>query len=191
MREIEIPADRCLLFAGVEGEGPALVFLHGQLGVHTVVQPLVASLSAEWQIITPDVRGRGRSLCPHPEEHSWDSYADDVIEILDALRVKMAVVGGISLGAGIALKAALRHPERVRVLVLHSSVYAGAEIGWLEEQRRIQSQVLEAAEQVMSDAPEAGKVPGVRSTARDLRTLGFPDNEPRPIHRGRSPPLFP
>lgn len=158
MREVEIPAGRCRLFAVVSGEGPAVVFLHGQLGTHQVVGPLVSPLADSFQIITPDVRGRGRSSCPHPEEHSWDRYADDVVAILDALDLEQATIGGVSLGAGIALKTALQHRERVRALVLYSSVYAGGDSGWSREQKAIQSQVLEAAEAVMNRAPQSPKI---------------------------------
>lgn len=158
MREVEIPAGRCRLFAAVSGEGPALVFLHGQLGTHQVVGPLVSPLADSFQIVTPDVRGRGRSSCPHPEEHSWDRYADDVVAILDALDLEQATIGGVSLGAGIALKTVLRHHKRVSALVLYSSVYAGEDPGWAKEQMAIQSQVLEVAETVMSGAPQSTKI---------------------------------
>lgn len=158
VKEIEISVGRYLLFAAVEGKGPPLLFLHGQLGVNTVVRPLVSPLADGWQIVMPDVRGRGRSRCPEPEEHSWERYADDVVTVLNELDLGRAVIGGVSLGAGVALKTALRHPERVRALVLHSSVYAGEETGWLEEQKAVQSQVLEMAEAVMNDAREASGI---------------------------------
>lgn len=154
MKEMEVTAGRCVLFAVLEGKGSALLFLHGQLGIHAVVRPLVSALTDQWQVITPDVRGRGRSRCPYPEEHTWDAYADDVVAILDALDVEKGVIGGVSLGAGIALRTAIRHPIRVEALVLHSSVYAGQEIGWSAKQKIIQSQVIEAAEVVVSDAPK-------------------------------------
>ena len=49
------------LFAVEDGDGPALVFLHGGLANHQAVLPLVGSLANRYRVVTPDLRGSGRS----------------------------------------------------------------------------------------------------------------------------------
>lgn len=144
-----------MLYADVEGKGHAVLFLHGQFGTSRIVRPLVGSLSERLVVITPDLRGRGRSVCRDIEEHEWDRYVDDVVAVLDVLGFDRAVVGGVSFGAGVALAAGLRHPERISALVLYSSPYAGGAIGWREGQRKLQSGVLEAAKTVFDQEAQA------------------------------------
>lgn len=158
MRTIEVPSGNCVLHADVEGEGEAVLFLHGQFGTSVIVRPLLEPLSKEWMVITPDLRGRGRSVCPDIDEHNWDQYIDDTLAVLDALRLERVVLGGVSLGAGLALATALRHPERVSALVLYSSPYAGEVIGWREEQRSLQAGVLESARAVREQSPGAVEI---------------------------------
>jgi pimeloyl-ACP methyl ester carboxylesterase len=70
-----------------------------------------------------DLLGHGRSDKPtHASEYRIDSYADQVVALLDHLGVEKAVLGGISLGANVSLFAATRYPERTRALVLEMPV---------------------------------------------------------------------
>jgi pimeloyl-ACP methyl ester carboxylesterase len=56
--------------------------------------------------------------------------ADDVVALLDHLRIEQAVIGGLSLGANVSYEVALRHPERVRALILEMPVFArGVTVG--------------------------------------------------------------
>jgi 3-oxoadipate enol-lactonase len=143
------------LFVGFSGNGAPLVFLHGQFGTYEIVRRLISDLDRSHTLITPDVRGRGQSICPDPTLHTWDQYAADVISTLDELQMDQASIGGVSLGAGVALATAIRFPERVSSLVLHSSVYAGEETGWLPSQKELQARVLETAKQVAERGFEA------------------------------------
>jgi pimeloyl-ACP methyl ester carboxylesterase len=65
-----------------------------------------------------DFRGHGATPLGDPEKLRIDIFADDLLAFLDHLRVETAVLGGISLGAAVALNAALRYPERCFALVL-------------------------------------------------------------------------
>jgi pimeloyl-ACP methyl ester carboxylesterase len=58
----------------------------------------------------------------HASVYRIDSYADQVVALLDHLDVGQAVLGGISLGANVSLFAATRYPERTRALVLEMPV---------------------------------------------------------------------
>jgi pimeloyl-ACP methyl ester carboxylesterase len=76
-----------------------------------------------YQVGLLDLLGHGRSDKPtHASEYRMDSYADQVIALLDHLGVEQAVLGGISLGANVSLFAATHHANRVRALVLEMPV---------------------------------------------------------------------
>lgn len=132
MREVWLTDGPFRLFAVEDGEGPALVFLHGGLASHQAVLPLVWSLTDRYRVITPDLRGSGRSWSS--EALAFDRLADDVLRILDHLAVGKAVVGGVSTGSGTAVRFALRHPERTRGLIAVRPVYAGNDVGYTSGQ---------------------------------------------------------
>jgi pimeloyl-ACP methyl ester carboxylesterase len=84
-------------------------------------------LDARFRIITPDLRASGRSFYGGPL--SWDQLADDVAGLIDELGLERAVIGGISFGAGCAVRVALRHPSLTAALVLLHPAFAGSEVG--------------------------------------------------------------
>jgi pimeloyl-ACP methyl ester carboxylesterase len=70
-----------------------------------------------------DLLGHGTSDKPvHAAEYRLDVYADQVVALLDHLRVERVVLGGLSLGANVALHVAAGHPRRVQGLVLEMPV---------------------------------------------------------------------
>ncbi len=150
MREIWFTDGPVRLFAVENGEGPALVFLHGGLASHEAVLPLVASLGERYRVITPDLRGSGRSWCP--EALTFDRLADDVLRLLDRLAVEKCLVGGISSGSGTAVRFALRHPARTRGLMVVKPVYGGDDVGYTSGQ----SEAFAAMDAVASRAGAEG-----------------------------------
>ena len=98
--------------AGAANARP-LVLLHGGGPDHRSLLPLAIALADRRRVILPDVRGYGRSVCRDPARHTWDRYVEDLVDLLDALGLPDAVVGGAGQRATIALRAALAHPERV------------------------------------------------------------------------------
>jgi len=99
--------------------GPVVVLLHGGGPDHRMLIPLAQQL-ADYKVVLPDIRGYGRSVCADPSRHTWSQYADDVIALMDKLRVHQAVVGGAGLGTTITLRTAVAYPDRVSALVLMS-----------------------------------------------------------------------
>lgn len=106
----------------VFGEGRPLVLVHG----------FVASLRANWvatgwtdvlspvrQLLALDCRGHGESDKPHdPAAYAAHEMTDDVVRMMDHLGVGTADIFGYSMGAGIALRALVRHPQRFTSAVL-------------------------------------------------------------------------
>src|SRR3954468_932027 len=77
----------------------------------------VDTLSRDFRVITFDNRGVGRSRGLTPA-YTTEALADDAVAVLDALGIAEANIYGISLGGMVAQQLALRHPRRVRSLVL-------------------------------------------------------------------------
>ena len=101
------------------GDGPAVVLSHGYLMDSSMFDPQVAALAPEYRVIAWDERGFGGTRATGPFSY-WDS-ASDVIGLLDHLGIEQAVLGGMSQGGFLSLRAALLAPERVRALILIDS----------------------------------------------------------------------
>lgn len=109
----------------VHGEGPrVLVFTNGLLLDADLNRALAMALAAHGnRVILLDFLGHGASDRPrHATEHRMDSYARQVIALLDHLEIDEAVIGGVSLGANVSLHVAVDAPERVRGLLVEMPV---------------------------------------------------------------------
>jgi 3-oxoadipate enol-lactonase len=111
-------------YADSGGHGPAVVLSHGYLMDASMFDAQVAALAPEYRVITWDQRGHGGTPAPGPFSY-WDS-ARDALALLDHLGVEQAVLGGMSQGGFLSLRAAMLAPQRVRGLVLIDS-QAGTE----------------------------------------------------------------
>jgi 3-oxoadipate enol-lactonase len=99
------------------GDGPPIVLSHGFLMDREMFAPQVEALSPEFRIITWDERGFGETEFDGAPFTYWDS-ARDCLGLLDHLGIEQAVLGGMSQGGFLSLRAALLAPQRVRALVL-------------------------------------------------------------------------
>jgi len=99
----------------VRGDGAPVLFIHGFPFDRTLWRHQLAGLS-RWKRIAPDLRGAGASSVP-ADGYSIARYADDLVEVLDALEVDEAVVCGLSLGGYVLFDLLRRHPARVRAAV--------------------------------------------------------------------------
>jgi 3-oxoadipate enol-lactonase len=155
MSEIRFRSSDDELYAWVEGTGPGLIFYHGASLTHVEILQGLRGLSKDFTIVAPDARGRGKSRCPHPQHHSWDQYAADVIALIDHLGLPRVVLGGGSFGAGVAVSTALRYPERFDALILAGPVWMGADVGALPMHRRLDDLRPEIGATVLRDGVEA------------------------------------
>ncbi|MGZ4706888.1 MAG: alpha/beta fold hydrolase [Acidimicrobiales bacterium] len=101
-----------------------LVYIHGLLLDSEINRGIAQALSDHGhRVVLLDLLGHGRSDKPtHASEYRIDTFAEQVVALLDVLEVPAAVVGGMSLGANVSLFAASHRPERVRGLVLEMPV---------------------------------------------------------------------
>lgn len=99
------------------GSGEPLLFISGLSGHVAEIPYLIDTYGKHLRFIAFDGRGCGRSDKPEGE-YSIAGYADDAAALLDALDIDSALVYGSSMGGMVAQELVLRHPQRVRGLVL-------------------------------------------------------------------------
>lgn len=101
------------------GEGPAVLLTHGFGLTARMWTGQVEELAPSHRLILWDLRGHGRSDSPEDSAlYDPEACIADMAALLDAEGVERAVVGGLSLGGYLSLAFHLRHPERVRALML-------------------------------------------------------------------------
>ncbi len=107
------------LYYEVHGQGYPVVFLHGFAGTVNMWQPQVPVLSQEYRFIIYDARGHGQSESPSStDQYSADIVVEDLFQLLGAIGIEKAVVGGLSMGGYESLRFYLRHPQMVTALIL-------------------------------------------------------------------------
>lgn len=117
--------DRVRIYYEEHGEGTPLVLAYGIGGNVDMWDVNREALAAERRLILWEPRGHGRSDSPSdPARYSFAHWVRDLRAVLDHLGLRRAHVGGLSLGAGIATRFALRHPARVRSLLVTNSASA-------------------------------------------------------------------
>lgn len=108
-----------------QGEGSPLLLIHGSgPGVTAWAnwRGIIPQLAQTRRVIAPDMLGFGYSERPADARYSQARWVEHAIGVLDALCIQQADIVGNSFGGGLALALAIRHPERVRRLVLMGSV---------------------------------------------------------------------
>lgn len=108
----------------VQGSGPPIVLLHGfalNPELNWAEPGTMDSLAAQFTVIAVDLRGHGASGKPHDSAAYGLRFVDDVIALLDHLRIRRAHLVGYSLGGMITLRVLTSHPDRVISAVLGGS----------------------------------------------------------------------
>ncbi|MGI9366603.1 MAG: alpha/beta fold hydrolase [Rhizobiaceae bacterium] len=99
------------------GQGKPFIFQHGLCGAAEQVTE-VFPVNGDWKCITLESRGHGLSPCGDVESLSIQRFVQDIAEFIRSLECGPVPVGGISMGAAIAMQLAIRHPDLVRGLVI-------------------------------------------------------------------------
>lgn len=103
---------------GGQKNGPALLFISGSGGdLRNRPNQFDSPLAKHFYLTCYDQRGLGQSDIPKGD-YTMADYADDAANLLDALGIGQIAVIGVSFGGMVAQEFVLRHPERVRCLVL-------------------------------------------------------------------------
>jgi pimeloyl-ACP methyl ester carboxylesterase len=134
-----------------EGAGLPFVFQHG-LG-NDISQPFeLYQPSTKVRLLAFDCRGHGQTIpLGDPSKLAIPSFADDLAAFLDHLQISVAVVGGTSMGAAIAINFAIRNPGRVLGLVLSRPA-------WLDQPNPKNLHVLGLIGRLIrASGPEAGR----------------------------------
>ena len=104
----------------VQGQGEPLLLIPYLSADHACYAFQLPAYTQHFSCIALDLPGTGESDRP-PGSYSTEVYADQVAGFLGAIGVEQAHVAGVSLGAAVGMHLAVRHPDRVRSLSLHSA----------------------------------------------------------------------
>lgn len=113
----------------VQGKGEPVVLIHGWLAssyLNWELPGISALLAKDYQVIALDVRGHGQSDKPENEEDYGPELVEDVLRLMDHLKIEKAHIVGYSMGGIIAGNFIVKHPDRVLTGLLGG-------MGWLKK----------------------------------------------------------
>ncbi|HTN24908.1 MAG TPA: alpha/beta fold hydrolase [Solirubrobacteraceae bacterium] len=116
------PVGDLRMYHEIHGQGSPLVLLHGAYMTIDLMGPLLAGLAASRQVIAVEQQGHGRTA-DIDRPITYEQMADDTAALLRHLGIDGADVVGYSMGGGVALQLAMRHPDLVRKLVVASATF--------------------------------------------------------------------
>lgn len=94
-----------------------IVLIHGFPFSHEMWHPQIEALQKRFRVIAYDLRGHGKSGVGDGQ-YTLEFFVDDLLALLDNLKIEKAVLCGLSMGGYIALRTVERNPGRVRGLIL-------------------------------------------------------------------------
>jgi 3-oxoadipate enol-lactonase len=163
-----------------QGDGPAVVFVHGLGGTSNVWHAQKATLSRSFRVITYDLSGSGRSDRA-ARSVSLEGWADELAGLMDHAGVAEAVIVGHSLGTVVAQKFAAKYPPRAKAVVLAGALVelgpAGKE-GFTKRAETVEKEgMIGVADTVMTGALSPGTREGNPALAGMVREMLL-SNEP-------------
>ncbi|UCM89361.1 alpha/beta fold hydrolase [Streptomyces marincola] len=106
----------------MRGQGPALLLAHGAgSDVEDSFGPVLGALAERRTVIGPDYPGSGATPLPDGPL-TLDALADHIVSGAAEAGFETFAIAGFSMGTAVAVRAAARHPERVRALVLSAGL---------------------------------------------------------------------
>src|SRR5207245_11385420 len=111
------------MYYEIHGTGQPLVVLPGGLMTIPMMGPILPSLASTRQVIAVELQAHGHTA-DIDRLLTYEQMADDVAALITHLGLERADVFGFSVGGGVALQTAIRHPEVVRKLVVISTAFA-------------------------------------------------------------------
>jgi pimeloyl-ACP methyl ester carboxylesterase len=116
------PADDLNMYYEIHGRGRPLILLHGAYMTIDLMGPILPGLAQTRQVIAVEQQGHGHTA-DVDRPLTYEQMADDTAALACHLEIDNADVFGYSMGGGISLQLAIRHPELVRKLVLASTSF--------------------------------------------------------------------
>lgn len=138
------------LYYEIRGAGRPLVLLHGGLGAIEMFGPNLPALAKGRQLIAVDLQGHGRTA-DIDRPLTLEAMADDIAALIKSLKLDRPDIMGYSLGGGVALQIAVRHPDVVGRLVLVSTPFRRS--GFYPDILVQQGQVTAAAADALKGTP--------------------------------------
>ncbi len=172
------------LHVDIDGVGPPVLVLgHGFGGSARNFRGQVPALRDRCRVVRFDARGHARSEAPDAAEaYRPEAFVGDIGRVLDAIGAERAVIGGLSMGAGVALRFAVAHPERTTGLVVAAFPTGGGAPG------TIGAVAAEFADAIERDGLEAagarfvwGPDSGLDARAARLIRQGFLEHAPHAL----------
>ncbi len=125
------PVNGLKMYYEVHGSGEPVVLLHGAfMTIPNNWTGWIGELSKTRKVIAVEMQGHGRTA-DIERDFSSENLADDVAALLDYLKIPSADLIGYSMGGGVAMQCAIRHPEKVRKVVSISAAFRHD--GWVKE----------------------------------------------------------
>src|ERR1043165_2459004 len=116
------PVNGINMYYEVHGGGEPVVLLHGAfMTITNNWTGWISELSKTRKVIALEMQGHGRTA-DVPREITYENLADDVAALLDYLKIPRADLIGYSMGGAVAMQCAIRHPDKVRKVVVMSSM---------------------------------------------------------------------
>jgi pimeloyl-ACP methyl ester carboxylesterase len=110
-----------LHYTDTGGTNTPVIFVHGYTSSAAAAAPIISGLKDSYRVIALDCRGHGKSEKPHEPAKYGTNMVEDVVRLLDHLKIKKAHLVGYSMGAMISCKLATVHPERFLSVTLGSA----------------------------------------------------------------------
>ena len=156
------PVNGLRMYYEIHGTGQPVVLLHGAFMTISNNWPeMIARLSPNRQVIAVEMQGHGRTGDIN-RDLSYEKLADDVAALLDYLKIPKADLVGYSLGGGVAMEAAIRHPDKVgKVVVISAALRSDGYVKGVHEAfmrmtpKALAGSPLEAEYRKVSPTPDA------------------------------------
>ena len=106
-----------LFYYDTKEEKPVIICLHGMYGRAETWSDFISHYADKYRVIAPDLRGHGRSGKPDGY-YTFDEMGEDVVELMDGLGIKQAILVGHSMGGDIAGYVASRYPDIIQAAAI-------------------------------------------------------------------------
>ena len=125
------PVNGLKMYYEIHGSGEPVVLLHGAfMAITDDWRVWISELAKTRKVIAVEMQGHGRTA-DIKRDITFENLSDDVAGLLDYLKIERADIIGYSLGGGVTLNCAIRHPNKVRKVVSISAVLRRD--GWVKE----------------------------------------------------------